>query len=561
METNTMTKKSRKTILIVEDEFINREILKNILVNDYEILEAEDGKIALELLNNNKDIISLVLLDLQMPHISGLELLSYMQSDHELNDIPVIVLTSSKEQEVECLSLGASDFISKPYPDTSIILARIRKVVELYEDRKTITYTERDALTKLYVKEYFYKYIGDFDKRYKDLEMDAIAIGVRSFHIIKERFGVNFSNSILVQLAKRIKTAIEPFSGMVCHLEADTFIVYAEKIDDYDALLNKIAAGLYTDKDNKSPIKLQMGIYQNADKNIDIDMRFERAKMALNKIRDSVVNNISIFDTKLQEREMFEEELIEEFPKAIKEKQFVVFYQPKYGIKEEKPNLVSAEALIRWKHPKLGLISPGIFIPLFEDKGLIQLLDLYVWEEAASQIRKWKEEYHKFVPISVNVSRVDLFDPNLVDTLKSIVAKNNIEFKDLLLEITESACIEEANLVIDRVKELRETGFKIEIDDFGTGYSSLSMINKIPLDALKIDMIFIRNAFTSENDNKMIRIIIDIASYLGVPTIAEGVETIEQVNVLRKLGCDICQGYYFSKPVPIEEFDKFLLDK
>ena len=348
---------------------------------------------------------------------------------------------------------------------------------------------------------------------------------------------------------------------MVCHLEADTIIAYAKHFDDYEDFFKKVSEDFYVDSDNRTPIKIQVGVYQNVDKNVDIDVRFERAKIALNKIRDSAVKNVFIFDDKLKEKEMFEEELIEEFPTAIKEKQFVVYYQPKFNIRGDKPVLSSAEALIRWNHPVKGLISPGVFIPLFEEKGLIGQLDLYVWKEAAAQIRKWKEELGKYVPVSVNVSRVDLFDPTLVDTLINITKENGLANSNLLLEITESAATEEINIIIDKINELRMLGFKIEIDDFGTGYSSLSMINKIPLDALKIDMIFIRNAFTSQNDNQMIKIIIDIASYLKVPTIAEGVETIEQVAVLKTLGCDIVQGYYFSKPIPADEFKKFIIEK
>ena len=556
-----MISKTKRTILIVEDEFINRELLKNILADDYDLLEAEDGQMALSILKEKKDIISLVMLDLFIPQIHGMELLGQMLVSSDLNTIPAIVLTSDKKQEVDCLSLGAADFISKPYPDASIILARVRKVIELYEDRKTIKYTERDALTKLYTKEYFYKYVDDFDKLNQKDEMDAIAVGIRSFHIIEERFGVSFADGLLVQFSKRLKQIMPKINGMVCHLEADLFIIYSEHIDDYEEFLMELSHDFYLDKEKKTPIKLQIGVYQNVNKNLEIDVFFERAKIALNKIRNNVIKSISIFDDKLQEKEIFEEELIEEFPNALKEKQFVVFYQPKYNITGDKPVLTSAEALVRWKHPKKGLISPGVFIPLFEEKGMIQLLDLYVWEEAAAQIKKWKEKYNKFVPVSVNVSRVDLYDPTLVDTLLSIVKKNGLENKDLLLEITESVCTEDAETILGRVNELRMLGFKVEIDDFGTGYSSLSMINKIPLDALKIDMIFIRNAFSSQNDNQMIKIIIDIASYLKVPTIAEGVETAEQVKVLKELGCDIVQGYYFSKPVPAEEFEPFLLAK
>ena len=550
--------KNKRKILIVEDEFVNREILKNILKDDYEIFEAEDGETALELLNSKKNSLSLILLDVFLPKLSGLEVLNIIESNTELNNIPVIVLTSDKELEVQCLQYGASDFISKPYPDSSIIKARINRVVELFEDRQTIKSTERDALTRLYTKEYFYKYVADEDKLNPNINMDAIAVGIRSFHAIKERFGSSFSDSLLIRFSKRIKKLMPNIFGMVCHLEADTFIIYSRHVDDYESLLKELSIDIFVDKEKKTPIKVQMGIYQNVDKNIDIDVRFDRAKTALNKIRDSVVKNYFIFDDKLKEKELFEEELIESFQTAIDEKQFVIFYQPKFNIQGDTPKLVSAEALVRWKHPQKGLISPGIFIPLFEEKGLIQQLDLYVWKEAASQMRKWQEKYHKHVPVSVNVSRIDLFDPTLVETLLDIVKENGLETKDLLLEITESACISDVDAIIEKTSALREAGFKIEIDDFGTGYSSLSMINKLPLDALKIDMIFIRNAFSSGSDNKMIKIIIDIASYLKVPTIAEGVESKEQVAVLKELGCEIIQGYYFSKPVPNEEFVPFL---
>ena len=556
-----MIEKGKRTILIIEDEFVNREILKNILFDDYEILEAEDGEAGISLINEQKDSLSLILLDLFMPKLSGMEVLNRIQANPELSNIPVIVLTSDKEHEVECLSFGAADFISKPYPDAKIIKARINRVIELYEDRQTINSTERDALTRLYTREYFYKYALDKDKKNKDVAMDAIALGIRSFHVIKERFGVNYSDGLLVRFSKRLRNIMHNISGMVCHLEADIFIIYAKHIDDYEGLLKQISGDLFIDEVNKTPINVQMGIYPNADKNIDIDMRFERAKIALNKIRDNVVKNISIFDDKLKEKEIFEEELIEEFPNAIKEKQLVVYYQPKFNIQGDEPVLSSAEALVRWIHPTKGFISPGVFIPLFEEKGLIQLLDLYVWKEAAHQIKKWKEQYGKYVPVSVNVSRIDLLDPNLVETLQNIVKDNGLNNEDLLLEITESIYTGDVNSILEKVAALRGLGFKIEIDDFGTGYSSLSMINKIPLDALKIDMIFIRNAFSSQNDNQMIKIIIDIASYLKVPTIAEGVETKEQVAVLKQLGCDIVQGYYFSKPVPEAEFAKFIIEK
>ena len=244
-----MTRKNKRKILIVEDEFVNREILKNVLIDDFEIFEAEDGEIALKILKEKKDDFSLILLDLFLPKLSGLDLLDIIQSDADFNNIPVIVLTSDKELEVQCLSHGASDFISKPYPDSSIIEARIDRVIELFEDRQIINSTERDALTRLYTKEYFYKYVADEDKNNPSLIMDAIAIGIRSFHVIKERFGANYSDSLLVRFSKRLKNIMPKVSGMVCRLEADTFIAYTKHTDDYEEFLKELSADLYADKD------------------------------------------------------------------------------------------------------------------------------------------------------------------------------------------------------------------------------------------------------------------------------------------------------------------------
>ncbi len=237
----------------------------------------------------------------------------------------------------------------------------------------------------------------------------------------------------------------------------------------------------------------------------------------------------------------------------------MVFYQPKYGIQSEKPVLRSAEALIRWKHPELGMISPGDFIPLFESNGLIQKLDHYVWAEAASQIRKWKDEFGYTLPVSVNVSRVDIYDPDFEKRLLDILDENKLTTSELMLEITESAYADDARGLTDVVNSLRDKGFKIEMDDFGTGYSSLNMITGIPIDVLKIDMKFIRNMNKDEKSLKLVELVMDIAKFLNVPAVAEGVEEASQVEKLKEMGCELIQGYYFSKPVPAEEFNRFII--
>lgn len=252
---------------------------------------------------------------------------------------------------------------------------------------------------------------------------------------------------------------------------------------------------------------------------------------------------------------------MDEFPKALAEKQFQVYYQPKFDIRGDKPILASAEALVRWFHPTLGMISPGKFIPLFEEDGLIAKLDEFVWRSAAEKIAEWKSKFGVSLPVSVNFSRAEMYDPDLVDKMKKITEDNGFSTKELYLEITESAYVSDSHQIVDRVKALRDSGFFIEMDDFGSGYSSLNMISELPIDALKLDMVFIRTAFDKHHDTRMISIVIDIADYLGVPVIAEGVETEEQYLELKKLGCTIIQGYYFSKPVPADEFEKFIIEK
>ena len=232
----------------------------------------------------------------------------------------------------------------------------------------------------------------------------------------------------------------------------------------------------------------------------------------------------------------------------LEQKQFQVYYQPKYAILGEKPVLSSAEALIRWHHPELGMISPGIFIPLFENNGLISKLDHFVWKEAAAQIRRWRDQFGITLPVSVNISRVDLFDPGLIPLLRGLVKENGLTPSNLLLEITESAYTENSSQIIQIVEELRSLGFRIEMDDFGAGYSSLNMLSEMPTDIIKLDMGFIRNVFRNEKNLHILKMMIGIKNFLAVPIVAEGVETKEQYDLLRELGCDIVQGYYFSPP-------------
>lgn len=547
----------RRLILIVDDELVNREILKLILQNKYDILTAPDGETALELARDNSEKLSLILLDLLMPGMHGMDVIKALKSDHVLRQIPVIVLTADKKAEVDSLHEGAADFIAKPYPDKEIILARVERTIELSEDRQIISSTERDALTGLFNREFFYRYVQLYDLHHTDTDMDAIVLDIQHFGLINERYGKSYGDDVLKRMGMQIKMLISEIGGIACRREADKFLIYCQHVDDCNYILEKTSVTL-SGEEKGNLVRLRMGVYAHVDKSIEIERRFDRAKVASDSLRNNYMSSYAYYDNDLHEKEIYAERLLEDFQEAVEKKQFKVYFQPKYDVKSEVPILASAEALVRWIHPELGFISPGSFIPLFEENGLIQKLDLYVWREAAAKVREWKETYSFSVPVSVNVSRIDMYDPNLVETFGELLKEYNISASDLLLEITESAYMQDSEQIIKKVNELRNMGFFIEMDDFGTGYSSLHMISSLPIDALKLDMSFVRNAFRDGGNTKLIEVIIDIADYLSVPIIAEGVETGEQLHALRALGCDLVQGYYFSKPVPPDEYVDFL---
>ena len=551
----------KRRILVVEDERINQELLRLILEETYDLVMAGTGAEALAEVKEHYDILSLILLDLNLPDMHGLDVLRQLKADGRYSRLPVIVMTADKEAEVESLSLGAIDFIPKPYPQPKVVHARVLRTIELSEDRDIIRWTERDQLTGLYNREYFYRYAGQFDVYHKELPTDAIVIDINHFHVINDRYGKAYGDELLKRVGERIRDMVQDEGGIVCRREADTFLVYCPHRASYVELLEAAAVSLERDGRSESRVRLRMGAYSNVDKTIDIERRFDRAKLAADTVKNSIAKTIGIYDDSMRESEVFAEQLIDDFRTAIQERQFLVYYQPKFNIQCETPALSSAEALVRWKHPKLGMVSPGVFIPLFEQNGLIQELDRYVWQEAASQVRDWKQRLGVSVPVSINVSRIDMYDPELVEKMVELVRQNGLEFSELLLEITESAYTGDSAQIIETVTRLREQGFKIEMDDFGTGYSSLNMISSLPVDALKLDMQFIRNAFRDRKDTRLLEAVIQLAESLEVPTIAEGVETAEQLLALKSMGCDVVQGYYFSRPLPADEFEHFAAEK
>ena len=549
----------RRHILIVDDEMINREILGNLLSRDYEVHFAENGKQALDTLTRREHIYSLVLLDLLMPVMDGFELIEIIKNDERIRSIPIIVMTSEKDAEVRSIKLGATDFITKPFDMPDVILARCERIIELQEDKSLISAAEKDRLTGLYTKDFFTEYIKQIEKYNPEKPRDLLVINIEHFHLINELYGRTEGDKALTCIADTLSEIYADSDGIGCRTEADYFYVYGENGTDYENVLSKLLDCLSKELPS-AHVRLRMGIYPDVDKNLEADNWIDRAKTACDRIRGDYSRHIAYYNNEFYEKSKYQEKLITDIDDAIKNKDLIVFYQPKYSIQCEKPKLCSAEALIRWKHPELGMISPGDFIPLFESNGLIQKLDRYVWREAARQVGEWKKTYGVSIPVSVNVSRMDIYYPKLRDDFLALIEENGLDIKELMLEITESAYADNADQLVNVIENLRNDGFMIEMDDFGSGYSSLNMLTTIPIDALKMDMKFIRNMQKDEKSMKLVELVLDIAKFLQIPVIAEGVETEEQLQLLKERGCDIVQGYYFSKPVPPEEFGALLFN-
>lgn len=549
--------KHRRLALVVEDQEINQGILESILEDDYDVIFADNGVEGLEAIQANIETLSIVLLDLVMPVMDGFEVLERMRNDDAMRTIPVIVLTSEKEAELRALQLGASDFITKPLDQHEVILARVSRLIELSEGRQLIGATKFDPLTKLYSGGFFFEYAEQVIRFHPTWDMDAVVVNIERFHMINDLNGREFGDTVLKQLGDEIRVFMAETDGLASRIEADKFYLFCRHREDYHAVLSRLQ-GRVNEATKHVSVRLRMGVCPRMP-DTTVNVLFDRAKTACNILRGSYKRHLMIYDEVFRKRELYLQRLLNDLNYAVKDDQFVVYYQPKYDIQSNPPVLKSAEALVRWKHPELGMISPGDFIPLFERNGLIHVVDNHVWAQAIRQIAQWRDELGIVVPISVNLSRTEVFDPLLESNLLRLIEENGLTPDILKLELTESAYTDDSEQLIVAINRLRDCGFQIEMDDFGSGYSSLNMISSLPIDVLKMDMRFIQNVESDDKTFRLVELVLDIAQYLGVPVVAEGVETESQLDLLRKAGCDLVQGYYFSPPVPADKFSELIV--
>lgn len=551
--------RGKKVILVVDDNKINSNILSEILVKeDYDVLQAENGREALDILTSDSSNVSLMLLDLSMPVMNGYELLDEMNERGIINSVPVIATTGTENSsaEIKCLEAGASDFLTKPY-NAELVRHRVKSLLRLFENAAFINQLKTDALTGVLSKEFFYRHVAAVLEENPDEEYEIVCSNIENFKVINAKYGTEVGDKLLCCIADHNKACVGT-SGLCGRIGADVFAVLRKKRE----LRSQEEIGkLFEETFKDAPVKnflIQYGVYPVTDRSIRVATMCDCAQLAITSIKHKFGMYYAVYDDSISENLMREHQLNNYREQALVEKQFVVYLQPKHNTRTHE--IAGAEALVRWIHPELGFISPGEFVPLFENDGFISKLDQYVWEEVCRILYRWQAEGRKLIPISVNASRSDFLQENLIDGICEMVERYDIPAEMIHFEVTESAYTDNPQQIISAVSALRSFGFKIEMDDFGSGYSSLNMLSELPIDILKLDMNFMKSSGCAIPGGKrsILSFIVSLSKWMQLPTIAEGVETEDEVALLHAMGCDFIQGYYFAKPMPVSEFEDYV---
>ena len=434
----------------------------------------------------------------------------------------------------------------------------VRDITEEQNEIKLEMYrSTHDSLTDLYTKEYLYESI---EKRLKNDKKTDYMIGymeISNYKVINDVFGKRFGDLTVSRTADFIREGARGKS-LAGRLSEDSFGILIDK-EDFSGkpVEEKISTFKVSDKDLEHRVIFHYGIYDISEgEDIDVPLFFDSARLATTRIADPYQTQLVYYDDKMRNEIIHDQLISSQLQDAINTKQIRPFLQP---IVDEKGLLSGAEALVRWIHPDEGLMPPGKFIPVFERSGQIVDVDKHMWRSACEILKDWQERgFTQF--ISVNISPKDFYFLDVAEELKNLVEEYKIDPKQLRIEITETVMMDEAEERFKVIEDLRRYGFIIEMDDFGSGFSSLNLLKDMPVDVLKIDMQFLRDSERNLKAGFIIKNIIRMSDDLGIDTLTEGVETAAQFEKLYAMGCKLYQGYYFSKPVPVEDFEKQWFD-
>ena len=548
-------------ILIVDDEEINRIILRKILSEDYALLEAENGRQAVSLLDRDRASVSAVVLDLRMPVMNGIEFLEFYHHSENCRGLPVLVATAAGDQESEkrCLALGAWDFVGKPY-DAEILKFRLKNAIDrsrlnLMAELRYLA--EFDPLTGIYNKNKFFLGTRELLDENPETRFAFARLDIAHFQMVNTLFGIAEGDKLLRYVAKLLEEYGKAHElAAYGRLGDDCFGVCFPFRSKEDVLR---VVGEAQEQLGRYPLDFDIvpnvGVYVISDPTEEIVMIYDRAALAAKQHRGSYIQNCTFYTEEMGRTMVREQSIVNSMRQALKEEQFVIHYQPLYDLRTMRVD--GAEALVRWRNPQGEMILPGEFIPVFERNGFILQLDFYVWDHVCAQLRKWIDEGRTPPPVSVNISRVSLRNPRLADLVIDLTEKYRIPPSLIQMEMLESAYISCPQTIRNTIARFREKGISVLMDDFGSAYSSLNVLKDIDVDTLKIDMAFLSGGESKPGRGEnILASVVRMAKWLDMPAIAEGVEKPEQVSFLRNIGCEYAQGYYFARPMPVEEYEQ-----
>ncbi|MDO5562401.1 MAG: EAL domain-containing protein [Synergistaceae bacterium] len=542
----------KRKILLVDDNKIELEMLTLFLKDEYDILTADSGESALAVLGKKYLTISVIVLDIVMPGMDGYEVMERIKKNSLYAPIPIIVVTALDDIEAheKALEYGANGFISKPFSG-SMILHSVRNAVKLRETSAIANMYRRDRLTNLYNRETFFAEVERTVKRNRPGSYIISCFDIENFKVVNDQYGTEVGDNVLRHVANCISLFVNRVGGTVCRYTADKFaMLFPEEYKDSDEI-KLFHRDAMTPPCINRPIRIRIGRYLVSDFSLTPNAMLDRAILAEGSIKGRYDTYIADYDDSMRTNMLYEQQIVNEMAGALRDGQFEAWVQPQYN--HATGALIGAEALARWRRDG-EIVPPCDFIPIFERNGFIYEMDQYIWRQVCINLRRWLDNGRTPLPISVNISRYDLFQEDFLDVIFGLVQEYRLSTDMLRLEVTESAFAESTNTIINVVNKLIKHGFTVEIDDFGSGYSSLNTLKDVPASILKLDMGFIEDSSDSNRGGNILESVVRMAKWLGMSVIAEGVETKEQADYLKSIGCGYIQGYLYAKPMLLDEY-------
>lgn len=411
-----------------------------------------------------------------------------------------------------------------------------------------------DRLTGIYNTDRLYDSIRTVLQENPNKEFMVLASDIKEFKLVNDRYGREFADKLLIRIADLFKEKAVSPTTKYGRLGSDKFGILIEKENyDEEIFLDAMRDVPNVGRNLVIPIIMHVGAYTITDKNMPVSAMFDRAFIAIAGVKHDAELKVAYYEENSRDALLWDQKITEQLDNAILTGQIVPYLQAQVA---RDGKVVGAEVLVRWIHPDEGFMPPGKFLSVLEKNGMISKIDQYIWECACRILRRWSFEGRNDLYLSVNISPKDFYMMDVPEVIISLADKYELDRKRLRLEITETIMMDDIDEKLKTIDRLRDAGFIVEMDDFGSGYSSLNMLKDMPVDVLKLDMIFLKDTAQNERTKKIMSLIIDLAKSLDVPVIAEGVETVDQVDLLVKMGCDFFQGYYFARPVSLDEYEK-----